>query len=76
MTRLFGLILATFLSLTLCFASHYVSGYQKKDGTYVKGHYSMDPYESKSTGLSYSHNKVVKRGEYKQSNDCDSYRYC
>jgi hypothetical protein len=45
-------------------ASHYVRGYTRSNGTYVQGHMSMDPGESRSTGLSYHHNMIVPRGQY------------
>ena len=41
------------------FASHYVSGYTRSDGTYVESHKSMDPGEAKSSGYSYHNDELV-----------------
>jgi hypothetical protein len=58
-------ILTFLLTLfTNVFASHFVNNYTRSNGEYVSGHESMDPGESESTGLSYSHDTVVPRCEY------------
>ena len=49
---------------TISFASHYVNSYSRSNGEFVEGHESMDPGESESTGLSYTHNTIVTRGDY------------
>ncbi len=50
-------------------ASHWVRGYTRSNGTYVQGHMSMDPGESRATGMSYHNNQLVPRGQYRDSSN-------
>lgn len=54
-----SILLISYSSVT--FASHYVRGYSRSNGTYVESHRSMDPGESRDTGLSYHDNELVPR---------------
>lgn len=50
-----------FLTSTVTLASHMVRGYAHRSGTYIMPHRSMNPYESKRTGLSYHNNLLTQR---------------
>jgi len=61
-----SLIIASFALIGISidsFASHQVRGYFRSNGTYVESHRSMDPGESKSTGLSYRNDELVDRDD-------------
>ncbi|WP_440682099.1 hypothetical protein [Cysteiniphilum halobium] len=53
-----ALMLLSLFSSNIANASHYTRGYYNKHGTYVQGHRSMDPYESRRTGMHYRSNQV------------------
>jgi hypothetical protein len=72
MCKKVSLILATFALILFSvnsLASHEVDGYYRNNGTYVEPHQSMDPYESRSTGMSYRDNVLVPRDESADSSN-------
>lgn len=60
------MFLVGILLCSISFASHSVSGYYRKDGTYVEPHRSMDPGEARSSGYSYHNDELVP---YKERNE-------
>lgn len=50
---------AMLLISTATLASHIVRGCVNRNGTYIAPHRSMNPGESKRTGLSYHHNLLI-----------------
>ncbi len=49
-------LISMLILINFALANHYVRSYYRDNGTLVNSHMSMNPYQSRDTGISYQNN--------------------